>query len=226
MDSKEVMNNIIELRRFMEKHIYVVWDFMCLLQNLKRLAYPNVSSSLWVPPSISYESMRMLNEIILSEETDNTQDGKNFISHLDLYLQAMEEIGADTKNFKSFLESKNFTIIPEPVNEFVKNTFDIIHTNKIHMLASSFAYGREIIIPDMFMKIHVLLDNLDIEAPLFRYYLSRHIELDGEKHGPMSIRLVEELIGNDPIKRQEAEQARIQSLESREKLWTSLGLTS
>ena len=211
-----------ELCRFMENHIYVVWDFMCLLQNLKRLAYQHSSGSLWQPPNMmSYRSMRMLNEIILSEETDVLPDGVSYSSHLDIYLQAMREVGANTIPFETFLKTKDFSKIPEPALSFVRNTFEIIHTNKIHILASSFAYGRELIIPSMFID---LLNSLKIEAPMFKYYLNRHIEVDGNEHGPMSNHLVEELIDEDPIKRKEVEWSKDKSIRARERLWEELNL--
>ncbi len=208
-----------ELCRFMEIHVYVVWDFMCLLHNLKRLSYAGSSGYLWQPPNMmSYDSMRLLNEIILGEETDVLPDGSHS-SHLDLYLNAMREVGANTIPFETFLKSKNFNDIPEPAKSFVRTTFSFIHTNKIHVLASAFTYGRELIIPDLFIE---LLNKLNVEAPLFRYYLDRHISLDREEHGPKALKLLDELVNNDPIKRKEVEETRVEAIKARDKLWREL----
>ena len=213
------MERRIDLIRFMETHVYVVWDFMCLLHNLKRLSYQGSSGYLWQPPNMmSYGSMRLLNEIILEEETDLMPDG-SYSSHLDLYLRAMKEVGADTQPFESFLRSKNFSSIPEPARSFVHTTFSFIETNKIHVLASAFTYGRELIIPDLFIN---LLDNLKLEAPLFRYYLNRHITLDREEHAPKALNLLEELVDNNPVKRKEVEETRIVAIRARDKLWKEL----
>lgn len=205
----------------MEHHVYVVWDFMCLLHNLKRLSYEGSSGYLWQRPSkMSYDSLRLLNEIILEEETDQLPD-QSYSSHLDLYLQAMREVGANTIPFETFLRTKDFNMIPEPSKSFVRTTFSFIDTNKAHILASAFTYGRELIIPDMFIK---LLDQLDLDAPLFRYYLSRHIHLDREEHGPKALRLLDELVDNNPIRRKEVEETRIKSIEARNKLWNTLNI--
>ncbi len=213
------MKNREELCRFMEIHVYVVWDFMCLLHNLKRLSYAGSSGYLWQPPNMmSYDSMRLLNEIILEEETDQLPD-QSYSSHVDLYLKAMHEVGANTIPFESFLKTKNFNEIPEPAKSFVRTTFSFIHTNKIHVLASAFTYGRELIIPDLFIE---LLDKLNVEAPLFRYYLDRHISLDREEHGPKALKLLDELVNNDPIKRKEVEETRIEAIKARDKLWREL----
>lgn len=209
----------LQVVRFMETHVFVVWDFMCLLQNLKRLCYEGSSGYFWQRPTkLSYDSLRLLNEIILGEETDLMPDG-SYSSHLDLYLSAMREVGANTEPFESFLKHKDLSQIPSPAGPFVATTFSFINTHKIHVLAAAFTYGRELILPDMFMDI---LNELKVEAPLFRYYLSRHVEVDREDHGPKALKLLNELVGNDPIKQREVEETRAKALEARDKLWKEL----
>ncbi|MGP0069274.1 MAG: DUF3050 domain-containing protein [Isosphaeraceae bacterium] len=56
----------------------------------------------------------------------------------------------------------------------------------------------------------------------FRYYLDRHIELDGGAHGPMAERLVEDLCGDDPSRCQSAEDVAVRSLEARKLLWDGI----
>jgi len=47
----------------------------------------------WLPSAYP-KSRRLINEIVLGEESDNF--GDEYISHFELYLQAMVEAGADT----------------------------------------------------------------------------------------------------------------------------------
>ena len=205
----------------METHVYAVWDFMCLLKSIDYYSRAQSQPTMWSPPlNLSYNALRLINEIYLCEETDILPDG-NYSSHLEIYLKAMEEVGADTSKFREFLVSKDINTIPQPARAFVENTFEMINTGKLHVVVSSFTYGREMIIPEMFTKI---LDELEIDAPMFRYYLQRHIEVDGDEHGPQSERLINEVIGNDPIKKQEVEQAKYKSIEARNRLWIELGL--
>lgn len=214
------MQDVNQLKRFMENHVYAVWDFMCLLKAMKDLSYSPTTrwtpTPRWTPPKISYQSMRLINEIYTCEETDEYNSG--YASHMEIYLQAMKEVGADTKPFLNFLETLDVNLIPEPAKEFVLNTLTIIDTGELHRVVSAFAHGRELAIPEMFTKI---LDDLRLPAPTFRYYLSRHIAVDGENHGPASMLLLQE-VADTPEKQSDVDSVRIQCKQSREKLWKEL----
>lgn len=218
------MKTIGELHRFMENHVFAVWDFQCLVKTIKVLS-TSENPKIWIPPKISYNSLRLINEIILEEETDILPDG-NYASHLEMYIQAMKEVGANTTTIESFLQRASIpyldvdlTPLPAPAKEFVAHTLSVIGTRKLHIILSAFTYGRELIIPEMFTTI---LDNLQLEAPMFRYYLNRHIHLDKENHGPSALTLLQDVIGNDPIKQAEADEAKNQALLARERLWKEI----
>lgn len=217
-----------DLRVFMEHHVFAVWDFMSLAKSLQHSICP--SGQLWTPSTLQRRCSRLINEIILSEESDIAPFGQGAISHFDLYLMAMSEIGADTKKINDFIEyvktvgiqGINSTLPPTASQEFMKSTFSFINTNKPHIIASVFAFGREDVIPAMFLRLCNQLDYSKLEYPRLRYYLDRHIEVDNDEHGPAALEMVQELCDNDPIKIIEAEQAGIQAIQSRIKFWSTI----
>jgi hypothetical protein len=74
----------------------------------------------------------------------------------------------------------------------------------------------------MFQRI---LDDWGItgeQAPTFRYYLQRHIEVDSEDHGPAAEALLARLTGQDPQRQQQVYEAAIGAVQSRIALWDSL----
>ena len=57
------------------------------------------------------------------------------------------------------------------------------------------------------------------QAPMFHYYLNRHIHLDEDFHGPLSMRLLTTLCGDDPRRIEEAETAAEEALCARIRFW-------
>ena len=213
----------------MEHHIFSVWDFMSLLKALQRqiccLSVP------WLPPNNSMAA-RLINEIVLAEESDEDGHGVH-ASHFDLYHRAMTDFGASTTKIDRLLiliregRSVNDAIqaseAGDPVRQFVGHTFEIIASNDPCRIASAFTFGREDLLPDVFQKI---VDQIDRATrgglTEFKYYLKRHIDLDADEHGPMASRLVSDLCGNDPIKWNAARDAAISSLNARKTFWDSI----
>jgi Protein of unknown function (DUF3050) len=218
-----------DLRLFMEHHVFAVWDFMSLLKGLqRRLTCVEIP---WLPqgdPAVR----ALINEIVLGEESDRGADGK-VCSHFELYLEAMQEAGASTAKVRQFLsflregcavtDALRQAGAPEPARVFVEATFDLLAAGKDHALASAFTYGREDLIPSMFGE---LVERLVREFPerftTLRYYLDRHIQLDGEEHGALSRQMVANLCGENPQRWSEARDAAIQALEQRIRLWDSI----
>jgi hypothetical protein len=72
----------------------------------------------------------------------------------------------------------------------------------------------------MFIEIVKKLSvNDEIKSDNLIYYLERHIEIDADEHGPMALKMIEELCGEDDKKWKEAEIASKKALEMRIKLW-------
>jgi len=170
-------------------------------------------------------------------------NGKDIVSHFELYCDAMEEIGADVtlinnwistltqgtippaSYFDFYMTKKGFNrsgIMPEASANFVKNTFNHLKTGKPNVIAAVFAFGRENVIPDMFKGLVSQLNLSEIDCPKFHYYLSRHIEIDADEHGPASLELVDYVCNQQPELINEAENAAICAIEARLEFWDSL----
>ena len=97
---------------------------------------------------------------------------------------------------------------------------DIALSGKPHCVAAAFFYGREDIIPDMFRafvsKLHA---ESGPELARFVYYIDRHIEVDGDSHGPLARHMTTMLCENNRVYHQEAVEVALRSLQSRMTLW-------
>lgn len=227
----DAIRSISDVRIFMEHHVYAVWDFMCLIKTLQHAVVP--SATIWLPQPHT-KTGRFINEVVLGEETDIGPNGEP-ISHYDLYLAAMREIGANTKPVLTFIEglqTEGLHMIrplmeenlPEAAETFCRTTLDFIGTQQAHIIASAFAFGRETVIPSMFTELVDQLHFSEIKAPMFEYYLQRHIEVDSEEHGPISLAMVEELCQGDPKKEAEAETAALDAIRYRYAFWDAVYL--
>ncbi len=233
----KMIHTVDDVRIFMKYHVYAVWDFMSLLKalqrNLTRVELP------WFPVGDA-ETRFLINEIVVGEESDVDQHGVR-MSHFELYQKAMIEMGADVKPINDFiwaLKSKcannpfNLDILntcfdeantPSEARQFVSYTFETILTGEAYLQASTFTFGREDLIPNMFMSI---IGDLNAELPsqveTFKYYLDRHIEVDGDHHSHLALAMTAQLCGNEEEKWNKAEQWAVESLKRRIELWNGV----
>jgi len=205
--------SVADLRRFMEDHVFAVWDFMSLLKRLQQ------------------DRMCISNDIVIGEETDVGPDG-SYVSHLALYLRAMRDIGASTRQFEKF-RSLVFVGVPVEValarigaplhvQAFVAHTTALANSGSTEEVLAAFFYGREDIIPEMFRRLLNTLYGAKHDYDRLRhfiYYIDRRIELHGDSHGPKGRELLNDLIANSPHGSERALQAACSSIKARISLW-------
>jgi hypothetical protein len=225
-DVYESVAGLDDVVSFMEHHVFAVWDFMSLLKNLQRqLTCIRVP---WVPDGPA-TCRRLINEIVLIEESDEFAEG--FISHFELYLRGMEQAGANTAPVASFLTKLRAAVpvsealkvpgVPCAAADFVRTTWAILDGAPVHCQAAAFAFGREDLIPEMFERV-VSIDDLGGKLGHFKDYLSRHIEVDADEHTPMAMQMLIDLCGEDKAKWNECATVVNTALKARIALWDGI----
>jgi hypothetical protein len=219
--------SVEDLKRFMEDHVFAVWDFMSLLKRLQQdLTCTKVP---WFPAD-NARAARLINDIVIGEETDVDLDGC-YVSHLDLYLRAMRDVGASTRQFERFRSLAAVTSIeaamvrtgvPLHVRAFVGHTMKLAQSGSTEEVLAAFFYGREDIIPEMFGRLQKTVPGMKNDKNRLRhfiYYIERHIDLDGDSHGPMGRELLDNLIADSPQRNERALRAACDSIQARIELW-------
>jgi hypothetical protein len=224
----ESLRSVEDLRVFMRHHIFSVWDFMSLVKYMQQHIAP-----IQVPwrPQGDPALRHFINQLVFEEESDTAPGPAGapvYGSHFELYCDAMNEVGADGEMPKRFLdlvqekgldEALYSDLVPMPARYFTETTFCFIREDKPHAVAAALALGREQVIPEMFRHFLREMHVSEVQAPSFHYYLTRHIHLDEDFHGPFSLRLLGALCGNDAEKIEEAETAAEEAICARIRFW-------
>ncbi|THF56229.1 DUF3050 domain-containing protein [Pseudothauera rhizosphaerae] len=226
-----LLHTIDDLHTFMSWHVFAVWDFMSLV---KRLQIEFTSLNLpWTPPR-NPETARLINEIVLGEETDVAPPSSH-LSHYELYIAAMEEVGACALQITTFTDllAANMPIsdalklinAPAAIREFVTSTVNLATKGSVEQVLGSFVFGREDAIPEMFQSL-LRTWKIDKEAaPTFVFYLQRHIQLDADEHAPAAMRMLADQVAGDTGRLVALLEAAIAAIKQRIKLWDSLAET-
>jgi hypothetical protein len=231
-----------QMRLFMSRHVFAVWDFMTLLKSLQH--HISCDSIIWSPPQNSFAT-NFIQGIVIGEECDKVDDAL-CLSHFELYLKAMKEINADTKQITKFVDHAKMIASRDHTNSqkyhLLMNTFDTIYVppyvkhfvgqtlqrsllmsgSDVHKIAAYFYYGREDPIPKMFQNF---LDNIRSNETSYRYlqfYLQRHIDVDGSDHGPSSLKLLDSLTDGSKKKQKDVVREGIVAIKMRQKLWDGI----
>jgi hypothetical protein len=219
-----------DLHVFLENHVYAVWDFMSLL---KALQIHLTSVSIPWKASPNAQLRYLINEIVVAEESDLTLDGSRQ-SHFEMYLEAMKACGATTEPVQHFLlevertndvfEAIQNANLRDEVKAFLHFTFTVIATQQPNQIAAAFTFGREDLIPSMFTAMVRNFQQNFPETDLSKliYYFERHIAIDADEHGPMAMKMIEELCGADLQKWQDVLDVAKQALQKRIGLWNGI----
>ena len=220
------LETIEDIKTFMESHVYAVWDFMSLLKALQQHL-----TCVGLPWHAAADTAvaRFINEIVLEEESDFNENGEAK-SHFEMYLDAMKEVGADSLKVRATISSFTgletisaqieMAALNRAEKDFLQFTFKAINTQQPHIIAAAFTFGREDLIPDMFLGI--IEQSGEQGARQYKkleYYLKRHIELDGDEHGPLALRMIKALCGSNDQKWNDVLEYSKRALQYRIELW-------
>ncbi len=213
------------VRVFMKHHVFAVWDFFSLLKRLQ--AEVSCVSVPWRPRGFG-DHARFVTDIVIAEECDEGPDGGH-LSHFELYLSAMDELGADRRPIdglmhrlslgQSVFDALDCADIPPTARDFVTHTLRVATEGAPHEVAASFCHGRENLLPDVLGGARAGMSQVLDDAPVLRHYLDRHITLDHDEHGPLALRLLAALCGDDADRAEEAERVGVGAIEARSRLW-------
>lgn len=222
------IDNLQKLRWFVQHHVACVWDFMSLLKSLQADLAP--AQAPWAPPRDA-EAARLINEIVLDEESDKLPYRDGYGSHFVWYLDAMEELGANvgpTREFLARLAAGSEPVaamraagLPEAACEFTQTTLSFLH-EPLAVRAAVFLHGREEVIPQMFQPLVASMRAQGLPCERFLLYLQRHIEVDGGAHGAHAAALLERLCAAAPEHAAAAQSAALRALAARAELWDAV----
>ena len=147
-------------------------------------------------------------------------------------LRAMADVGASTRQFEKFRSLARVgksveagmvrTGVPSHVRAFVTHTMTLAQSGSTEEVVAAFFYGREDIIPEMFGRLQKTLPGMTHDQARLRhfiYYIERHIELDGDSHGPMGRELLDNLVADSQQTNERALRAACNSIQARIELW-------
>ena len=227
----EAIAEIADLRLFMAQHVYSVWDFMSLIKSVQGQLAPERIP--WAPlgdPALRH----FINRMALEEESariPTSGGGCRYTSRLDLYCEAMEQIGADASRPRRFLElvtargleeALRSDLIPPAAREFCRTTFRFIRSGRPHEAAAALIIGRDRLLPFVYHNFLARVGVTPVQAPFFHFFMNRDYHVDDRTHTELGLRLLSTLTGDDPRHLAEAAAAAEASVRARLRLWDGI----
>ncbi|QPN67848.1 DUF3050 domain-containing protein [Synechococcus sp. CBW1006] len=233
------------LRLFMEHHVFAVWDFLLLAKALQRqLAFRSRFAPLpgSGPSPRSDAAVAVIDRIVAEEECDQAPAnplGASHLSHLEIYLLAMREVGACTAPIEQLLSRlrgvEAWTLspaelaaaleglpIPQPSRRFMAFTFEVIGCGEVLPMAAAFTYGRELLVPSLFQALLERALIAPQRAPSLHWYLMRHVAMDGDDHGPTALAMLSELCGGCSSRLQATQAMARRAVLARRQFWDDI----
>ncbi len=207
------------IRLFTEHHAFAVWDSMTLLKALqRRLTCVELP---WRPARTPGAGVRLLNAIVLENESQRGADGR-IASRFERYVEAMDELGADTGPIRRFAVTLDLDEAPEVVRPFVTYHMRLADEGADEEVAAALFPGRRLLLTDLFRSI---TNGLGAQAGhchgLMKLFAApTPAELSHEAQA--SAALIGHLVANDPVRRDWAFEAAQRSLSLRETLWNAM----
>jgi len=218
-----------DVKRFLEMHVFAVWDFMSLLKALQIQVTKVTAHSPWAP-SRRAKIASLINEAVAHYEADTNEKGERQ-SNFQMYLDVMTALGAHTHRMRKCMNIVNhgagldkamaFSGAPKGAENYVRSTFSLVDPKGLHKVAASLAFGRvKTILFERILEIVSNSPNASEEAKTkLRHYMNRQAELYTKYYRPLSFMIVEEICGDDEACWKEAEVAAILSVRARIALW-------
>ena len=207
-------------QKFMTYQVWCVWDFMCLAKSVQ--IGIGCYSVPWIPPK-NPSLVSLMGEIIRGEESDVGPGGEE-ASHFEIFIQAMDECGAESTKIKAFIDhvgagtevlsAMRAVDAPPAAQAFVSQTLAFC-SSSIAARIGAFSLGREELVPRMLSTLINRLDPSQKRFKTFDWYLRRHISLDATNHAPKIAEIFRQFVGSDPALREEGLEAGLAAIRAR-----------
>ena len=245
------MDSPRDVRIFMEHHIWAVWDFMSLLGSCQAALTPSrfpwqpiedpegarIISEISLEeltdkhPAGHHVSHFELYLEAMDKAGANQKPILHFLRLLDegkSWPKALESVHPNRKK-NLFSSQKRIPTAPRQAVEFTRSTLEICE-GPLNRRIAAFTLGRETVLPKLFQKTLHLLTTVPAESTsqdpcdlsMLKYYLDRHIELDGDSHGPMCAELFHRYCMKDAATRSDTFYTLCEVLDQRIALWDAV----
>lgn len=223
------LQHMEDIHIFMEHHVFAVWDFMSLA---KALQLHLDATQVIEKQTDNSKILGFVNGILTGGETDPNKK-EIVLSHLEMYLELMDEIGANTTNIKKLIassaagldihEAMQIAQLTDEQQRILNFTQTIIATNEIHKIAVAATLVPEGMISNRFLKILKETEERDnLLVPKFKNYLNRYKAIDGNDYGLLSLEMVTHFCDSDGKKWVDILDIAMKTLSHRIYLWDAI----